>query len=68
MSGTFGRNFFNPDFEWGFRTVRISSKQLCVALQPRWLIQLQVLRFHARHRRSGTWGAYGMKLMKSDQY
>jgi hypothetical protein len=23
MSGTFGKNFFNPDYEWGFMTVRI---------------------------------------------
>jgi len=25
MPGTFGKNFFNPDFEWGFMTVRIAS-------------------------------------------
>ena len=23
MSGTFGKNFFNPGFEWGFITVRV---------------------------------------------
>jgi hypothetical protein len=24
MSGTFGKNFFQPDYEWGFMTVRIT--------------------------------------------
>jgi hypothetical protein len=27
MSGTFGKNFLDPDFVWGFRTVRMSSIQ-----------------------------------------
>jgi hypothetical protein len=27
MSGTFGKNFLDPDFVWGFRTVRLSSSR-----------------------------------------
>ena len=30
MSGTFGKNFFNPGFEWGFMTVRSCSTHISV--------------------------------------
>ena len=28
MSGIFGKNFFNPDYEWGFTTVGTGTNHL----------------------------------------